>query len=97
MLQESIYKCLIYELDEISKYVDPDVNPALYHEVWLQKAVLYGMGAIALHGRGTIISNLKQVIEEPNNISDLINKRRFLSVAKKELLILELSENIDWH
>ena len=88
---------MIHELDEISKYVDPNRNPALYHEIWLQKAVLYGMGAIALHGRETIISNLKQVIEEPNNISDLILKRRFLNVVKKELLILELSQNIGWY
>lgn len=97
MSQESLIRCLVYELDGISQYVDPDLNQALYHEVWLQKAVLYGVLAIAQHCRETIISNLKQVIAEPNNISDLILKRRFLSVAAKELQILELSKDIEWH
>jgi hypothetical protein len=96
MLQESIIRCLLYELDEISQYVDPDLNQALYHEIWLQKAVLYGELAIAQHGRKTIISNLNQLIEDPSSISDLILKRRFLSVVAKELQILELSKNIEW-
>jgi hypothetical protein len=95
-MQESMIKCLIYELDEIYKNLDPSLNQALYHEVWLQKAVLYGMLAIAEHGRETIISNLKQVIAEPNGISDLIIKKRFLNVANKELQILELSKDIEW-
>ena len=96
MLRESICKCLLHELNEILKHIDPNLNNALYNEIWLQRGVLYGELAIAQHGRDTIISNLKQVIAEPNNISDLILKRRFLSVAAKELQILELSKDIEW-
>lgn len=96
MFQESLIRCLVYELDEISQYVDPDLNQALYHEIWLQRAVLYGELAIAQHGRETIISNLNQLIQDPSSISDLLSKRKFLSVATKELQILELSKDIEW-
>jgi len=96
MFRESMIRCLLYELDEISQYVDPDLNQALYHEVWLQKAVLYGELAIATHGRETIISNLNQLINDPSSISDLISRWKLLSVVRKELFILELSKDIEW-
>ena len=37
MLRESICKCLLHELNEILKHVDPNLNNALYNEIWLQR------------------------------------------------------------
>jgi hypothetical protein len=52
--------------------------------------------AIATHGRELVISNLKLILKEHCNISSMINRRRFLSVAAKELFILEASKDVDY-
>lgn len=96
MLQESVYRTLYDELTGILKHLHPTLNEALYHEVWLQMSVLNGERAIAKHGRELVISNLKLIIKEPCNISDMINRQRFLSVAAKELSTLEASKDVDW-
>ena len=96
MLQESVYRTLYDELVEIRKVLHPEINPALYHEVGLQMSVLNGERAATTHSRELVISNLKLIARESCNISDLINKQRFLSIAAKELRILEVSKDVDW-